>query len=269
MLNRKILTSLLVIAVVAVMVGMGTFAYFSDSETSTGNTFTAGTLDLQVNGRDDSNVGTLVTIEAKPSQRKVVGPIKVHNKGTNSGVLDLHFNNVVDLENGIVEPEQDYYTANNITERNDISNALFVDLMVDYDGDDVIDETLIPDFVVTLGALKSRTLDFPKPIPPSNTWYIYLSFHLCSNVGNWGQSDKTTFDIEFTLHQVNAPHDTHTRLPLGGRATDPQPPTVPGDDMTIVAPTGQLSQFDQWIEAQRAYVESFFDVFFADTTDGG
>ncbi|MBU3967161.1 MAG: M73 family metallopeptidase [Euryarchaeota archaeon] len=43
---NKLLTSLLMIGVVAAMAGAATWANFSDIETSTGNTFTAGTLDL-------------------------------------------------------------------------------------------------------------------------------------------------------------------------------------------------------------------------------
>jgi len=47
-MNKKILISLSVIAFVAAIVIGGTTAYFSDTETSTGNVFTAGTLDLKV-----------------------------------------------------------------------------------------------------------------------------------------------------------------------------------------------------------------------------
>ena len=47
-MNKRVLSSVLVIAVVAVMVGGATLAYFTDTETSSGNTFTAGTLDLKV-----------------------------------------------------------------------------------------------------------------------------------------------------------------------------------------------------------------------------
>ena len=46
MLNKKMLLSLLVIGVVSVSAGAGTWAYFSDTETSGENTFAAGTLDL-------------------------------------------------------------------------------------------------------------------------------------------------------------------------------------------------------------------------------
>ena len=45
---KKILLSLSVVAAVAVVVVGATTAFFSDTETSTGNTFTAGELDLLV-----------------------------------------------------------------------------------------------------------------------------------------------------------------------------------------------------------------------------
>jgi len=47
-MNKKILISLSVIAAVAAIAIGGTIAYFSDTETSTGNTFTAGSIDLKI-----------------------------------------------------------------------------------------------------------------------------------------------------------------------------------------------------------------------------
>src|SRR3990167_4747947 len=47
-INSKILLSVASIAAAAALVIGATFAFFSDTETSTGNTFTAGTLDLKV-----------------------------------------------------------------------------------------------------------------------------------------------------------------------------------------------------------------------------
>jgi predicted ribosomally synthesized peptide with SipW-like signal peptide len=45
-MSRKLLVALLGVLLVAALAGAGTFAYFSDTETSNDNTFTAGTLDL-------------------------------------------------------------------------------------------------------------------------------------------------------------------------------------------------------------------------------
>ena len=45
---KKLLLSILAIFLVIGLVGAGTFAWFQDTETSAGNTFTAGTLDLKI-----------------------------------------------------------------------------------------------------------------------------------------------------------------------------------------------------------------------------
>jgi len=46
-MDRKVLAAFLVVGLVAIMAGAGLYALFSDTETSTGNIFTAGTLDLK------------------------------------------------------------------------------------------------------------------------------------------------------------------------------------------------------------------------------
>lgn len=58
---KKIIGSVGVLALVSVLVWGATGAFFSDTETSTGNTFTAGAIDLQVKSQcsvSDSEVGT-------------------------------------------------------------------------------------------------------------------------------------------------------------------------------------------------------------------
>jgi len=45
---KRTLISLIVIGLIALTAGAGTYAIFSDTETSTGNTFTAGTLDMEI-----------------------------------------------------------------------------------------------------------------------------------------------------------------------------------------------------------------------------
>ena len=56
--NITTLASILAIGLVMMGVGMGTMAYFSDTETSTGNTVTAGTMDLEliVDGFELTNI---------------------------------------------------------------------------------------------------------------------------------------------------------------------------------------------------------------------
>ncbi len=53
-MQTKLLMSLIAIGVAGLMMGAGTFAYFSNAATSTQNTFTAGTLDLELADDDES-----------------------------------------------------------------------------------------------------------------------------------------------------------------------------------------------------------------------
>ncbi len=76
------------------MAGIGTLAYFSDIETSTGNTLAAGTLDLKTGGTDGVS-GTLVATDMAPGV--IVGPatIVLNNIGSVAGSsLDLSFSYV-------------------------------------------------------------------------------------------------------------------------------------------------------------------------------
>ena len=50
---RKLLLSMLATFLVIGLVGAGTYAWFQDTETSTENTFTAGTMDLKIRDQDE------------------------------------------------------------------------------------------------------------------------------------------------------------------------------------------------------------------------
>ena len=101
---KKILLSLLGIIVVIGLVGLGAFAWFSDVETSSGNTFTAGTLDLKVDGNDDPNVAYVTIGPIKPGWSGRYSWI-LKNVGTINGQPSLEFSAITNNENGVIEPE--------------------------------------------------------------------------------------------------------------------------------------------------------------------
>ncbi|MFA4998514.1 MAG: TasA family protein [Candidatus Paceibacterota bacterium] len=103
---KKILISLAVIGIVGVVAIGGTIAYFSDTETSAGNTFTAGTLDLKVDGKDGSQVTTKYTLSNwKPGNNQMVGQVTLKNTGSLPGKYWVEIKNVVNNENGCNDPE--------------------------------------------------------------------------------------------------------------------------------------------------------------------
>jgi predicted ribosomally synthesized peptide with SipW-like signal peptide len=100
-MDKKILVSMMVIGLVATLAGAGLYAYFSDTETSSGNYFRAGTLDLQLKDPDEDwrngVSASIVFSNMLPGvyyggAAEVIGPawIKLKNVGTvDAGGLDI------------------------------------------------------------------------------------------------------------------------------------------------------------------------------------
>ncbi|MDY6916477.1 MAG: SipW-dependent-type signal peptide-containing protein [Chloroflexota bacterium] len=92
---RKILLSLLIIAVVASVAAVGiSGAWFSDTETSADNTFTAGTLDLKIADNNEGwNDGEPVTASWQspagwaPGETFTTGTISLYNVGS----IDINY----------------------------------------------------------------------------------------------------------------------------------------------------------------------------------
>jgi len=214
-MDTRILMGVLVIGVASLAIGWGTIAYFSDTETSTGNTFSAGALDLTVNGYNDPEVGKVVTIEdMKPSQVKYSNPItlRVHD---NPGKL---YKRIIEIkcDTGVVtEPEcveqggkwndekkKCYWGGNE--DNNDIASKTWFDLEI-WDPEAKEWRVLIPDGEVTVRDIAGKWI-YLGEYEGGSYIKIRQSFHLDKDVTNWAQGDKCTFKEEFMVLQTNAPH---------------------------------------------------------------
>lgn len=120
---KKILISFSIIGVVSAIAIGGTIAYFSDVETSTGNTFTAGTLNLRVDSLGTTHNGNLVassfwypardltnekfyTISDFKPGDTVKGAISLH-VDDNPAWVCMFVENKQDDDNGLTEPEKE------------------------------------------------------------------------------------------------------------------------------------------------------------------
>jgi hypothetical protein len=91
---KRILVSLMVIALISGLIGSGIYATFSDLETSSGNQFISGTLDLKLSDANETDqdgvTGSIGATGMKPDDTGTVsGWIKVKNSGSLSGTLTL------------------------------------------------------------------------------------------------------------------------------------------------------------------------------------
>ncbi len=102
-MDKKALVAFLIIGLVATMAGAGIYAYFSDTETSSGNTFTAATLDLNAGGPGFSTPITLSNM--KPGDESPYYKWVLKNAGSIPGRLSATFVIVIDDEGVNTEPE--------------------------------------------------------------------------------------------------------------------------------------------------------------------
>lgn len=132
----RIVKSFLTIAVVAAIAVGATGAYFSDEVTSIGNTFTAGTLELNVDGAHNNVVKFNATNMKPGSQLK--GSYVVANVGSINGYLDVESIVVTDTENGCNAAESlagDVTCDNPGVGQGELSQVVNLRLFIDRDGD--------------------------------------------------------------------------------------------------------------------------------------
>lgn len=98
----KILKSALMIVAVGAIATSATGAYFSDSESVVGNTFAAGSIDLQIGEGATLPISAPNLAPGQSSQGKIT---LTNAAGSLDGDLDITFANLVQSENGIIEPE--------------------------------------------------------------------------------------------------------------------------------------------------------------------
>lgn len=219
---QKVLFSLLLIGIVAAMAGAGTLAYFTDEETSTGNTFTAGTLDLELSpwsayvqhSKDGTATGgTTFTIDNAAPGDSFDVYITLSNVGTLTGVwLDMHIY-VTDSEPAAdTEPEADAEAV--VGNVYDLSSKITVAEFY-FDGVDILPQ-LIAQYDANLdGELKLSELACHTvwmevkyydatlttwELPGGTSTDIYIKLVLQWDTGNEYQGDQTTMDFEFVLY---------------------------------------------------------------------
>lgn len=215
-MSKKILISLSIIGVVAAIAIGGTIAYFSDTETSTGNTFTAGTIDISVNDQNPwSQKFTLA--DMKPCYTDYIN-FRINNSGSDPNPVNIFKKIIVTGEEtgAVSEPEcteQDgTWNGSQCTlwpngDNNNLSAAIWYDLYVEVynanqqkiwwqtiyvDADHKsIDDIYGQDNSVYLGM-----------IPAGGYMLVKQSYHLNPDTGNWAQGDIMTFNIEVKGEQL-------------------------------------------------------------------
>jgi len=176
----------------------GAFAYFNDTETSTGNTFTAGSLDLKVGGMDGP-LPTIMSYGGDGSDNVYPGwsytyTAPITNVGSISGYADLMLTSIVDDNNGTAEPE------GNST--GDLSANTLITISYDPDGAGPAVPVVVQS-ATPLNTLLNVDIDASAVLPATTgaaSWIIYAS--VPTSVGNSIMTDSVICTIVFGLDQV-------------------------------------------------------------------
>ncbi len=188
------------------MVSGGTWAYFSDTESSTGNSLTAGTLDLNING---GNIAvTTFTASAVAPGDSGNGSSTLANIGTMGGELDITFSAIANTGGvggefgdssgdlgGVAEiavyidvDQSGTWTAGDIGLKSDATTYSFPTAL-DYD---VIDN------------YDSETYDAVETMATTAADNFRVQWRVPTGADNSIQGDAVSFDVTFILEQAAA-----------------------------------------------------------------
>ena len=218
---KKILGLALAAVLVMAMVGGGTWAYFSDTESSTGNVITAGTIDLKID-TGDANEVILETgiINIKPGDTQ----LEYATLDFSATISDYYLTVGLDAKTEDTETDTDAETEAVGDGVGNLGDFVIVTFFVDLDSNDWDEGDIYLD---EAGALQTVAAG-PSPATPEaaaalldafevRTWpgidvdadpddaarfYIYWKFPLGgTNEDNKAQTDSAQLDMLFELRQ--------------------------------------------------------------------
>lgn len=223
LMDKKILASIVVIAIASMLLGAGTVAYFSDTESSTGNTFTAGTLDLKVSHSSlgpwtDGVTGTWTLADMKPGSETPKASVFFKNFGSvPSSTMTITCDYSVDEDANPVESDTDPHTDQHPDE---MAKYMVITYMC-YKNDEITIDCLTGkedayppnenwrvsdtdgDGRITLYDLKQDPLvNLPSPdTQPNGITQLDMRIKFDENAGNDFQGDIFNLTMIFTLKQ--------------------------------------------------------------------
>ena len=202
---KKIIGLTIAALLIIGIVGVGTFAYFSDTATSTGNTWTAGTLVLS-----ESTTGTAVAanmVGAGPSINGSVqfGLVKpgssgtitwtLSNTGNVAGTLTMVALTTFGQGGAPNAPEAAAETALGGVKGLDTG----ITIWVTRDTTDILGTTAA--YVPMSGLDTALNLEINKTITIGTPMVYVLNWQVPTSVGNEIQGDTANLNITFTLNQ--------------------------------------------------------------------
>ncbi len=209
---KKIIGLTIAALLIIGIVGAGTFAYFGDTETSTSNTFTAGTLNLVATTNGTSSTAHIVVTAGGDGINGNVVFTKL--KPGDSGTMTWTLTNDGDLPGTLTIPSTVVFNDNNGSQKNPETKAIATnagvnlglgDLMgvwLTRGGTDILGTTAA---YVPMSGLEAVLIAQSQSIAPTGSLVYVLHWAIPTDIplvdDNIIQGDSATIDITFTLTQ--------------------------------------------------------------------
>lgn len=224
-MKKRILGLAIAATAIISLVASGTLAQFSDTETTTDNTFTAGTLNLQVGSADPCtetiDIGGASGLSPGDSDNAAIW--LTQNTGSIAGDLTISIGAIINNENTILEPEVDENDVTDDPDGGELGGLLKVAFWMDGDkdgtwssGDYYLPSNSATEVVWASGStLPAAAYDILDNYD-SDSWVDVQNVGATSDAGNFrieynfpnvdssdnvAQSDSCVFDITFDLEQ--------------------------------------------------------------------
>jgi len=204
---KKILGLTVAAMLVISFVGGGTWAYFSDTESSTNNVLAAGTLDLNLNGGNTA-VTTFSASAVAPGDSGS-GTVTLKNVGNMNGEMDIlvsAITNAPGAGGGEYEGGSGELGAN-------AKIAIYIDMDesgtwnagdigLKADGTTYANPTALD--YATINSYGSRTWDALQTMAAAAQDKVTIMWQVPTSAGNDIQGDSASFDITFRIEQASA-----------------------------------------------------------------
>ena len=214
-MNKKILVSLSVIAAVAAIAVGGTIAYFSDTETSKGNTFSTGVIDISIDSQNPWKESWNI-VDMKPCETGYI-TFNIQNPGENPVNIWKTVTVTETIDTPINEPEcvfgggawdannkacdtTNYTAKSNLQDWMNYDLSVFVPIADNQDGGWW--QTIYKDEDnKRVGQINGKAI-FLGMIPAGGSMKVTQSYHLIPETQNWAQADTMKFNITIYGEQL-------------------------------------------------------------------
>jgi hypothetical protein len=214
MVKRKVLLSVMTIAVVGILVAGGAYAYFCDSEGGGSHDIVAGTIDIEVDGENpwEGAVTKDFPVDFKPCMTGTIDFV-VTNVGSNPAVVWKHVT-VTERTGGeqsYLAPDQEYYSSEPEWEAEVAGRVDNLDAVINYDlvsaggvecpGSGVV---FVDEDSVTMEKVDCMWMPLGTVLP-GQSLQVHQSYHIQPTAGNEYQGDTVTFSIDLWAEQRLGP----------------------------------------------------------------